>query len=255
MRRRRRPGPGWVPNQHGAWAMLVAPVVVGAGLAGPRPVHLLLLVTWVVGYLAFQAAGTWLRARRRRRWWPPVRAYGLTTAALGTVLVVLQPGLVWWAPVYVPLLGVSLRFSLHRRDRALANDVVTMVAACLTTVVAYDLGVGTSMTPPFRLPDDGEAWRAAGVLLAYFVGTAFYVKTMIRERGDRRWYVASVAYHAVAVGAGALVGSPPAVVVLALLLGRAVVVPRAWPRATPTAIGVGEVVASVTLAVVLLLTT
>src|SRR5690606_35434225 len=132
-----RPGPGWVPNQHGAWAMLVVPVVVGAGLAGPRPVHALLLLTWVVGYLAFQAAGLWLRAGRRRRWWPPVRAYGLATAALGTVLALLAPGLAWWAPLYLPLLAVSLRFSLERRDRALANDVVTMVAACLTTVVAH----------------------------------------------------------------------------------------------------------------------
>ncbi|MBK5250875.1 MAG: YwiC-like family protein, partial [Actinomycetales bacterium] len=28
--RRRRRGPGWVPNQHGAWAMLIVPFAVGA---------------------------------------------------------------------------------------------------------------------------------------------------------------------------------------------------------------------------------
>ncbi|MFW5933392.1 MAG: YwiC-like family protein, partial [Actinomycetota bacterium] len=27
---------GWVPRQHGAWAMLILPVVAGAWLSGPR---------------------------------------------------------------------------------------------------------------------------------------------------------------------------------------------------------------------------
>ncbi len=32
----RRPGPGWLPRQHGAWAMLALPLVVGAVHAGLR---------------------------------------------------------------------------------------------------------------------------------------------------------------------------------------------------------------------------
>lgn len=253
-RRRRRPGPGWVPNQHGAWAMLLVPVVVGAGLAGPAPVHLLLLAAWLVAYLAFHAAGLWLRARRRARWWPPVRTYGLATAVLGGTLLVLEPALVWWAPLYLPLLAVSLRFSARRQDRALANDVVTMVAACLVTVVAYDVATGAgAVTDRPRLPDDAVAWTAAAVLLAYFVGTALYVKTMIRERGNPRMYAASVIYHAViAAVSWPVLGSAPLTALFALLLVRAAVVPRAWPGATPKVLGIGEIVASAVLTLVLL---
>src|SRR5690606_29814185 len=75
----RRP-PGWVPNQHGAWAMLVLPVAVGALRAGPRWDHLHLLVAWLVAYLAFFAAGTWLRSRRRARYRPALVTYAAAAA-------------------------------------------------------------------------------------------------------------------------------------------------------------------------------
>jgi hypothetical protein len=50
-----RRGPGWVPNQHGAWAMLVTPLLVGVLAAGPSAVHLPLAPLWFAGYLAFSA--------------------------------------------------------------------------------------------------------------------------------------------------------------------------------------------------------
>lgn len=234
--------------------MLVVPVVVGAGLAGPRPAHALLLVTWLVGYLFFQAAGLWLRASRRPRWWPPVRAYGIATAVLGVVLLVLRPGLVWWAPLYAVLLATSLRLSARRRDRSVLNDLVTVVAACLVTVVAYDLdGGATTLEPVRRLPDDATAWTAAAVLLAYLGGTVFYVKTLIRDRGSRPMHVASVAWHVAGlVGVVVLTRSALLGAVAGVLLLRAAVGPLAWPRATPRAIGIGEVVASVVLTAALL---
>ena len=71
--RRRRP-PGWVPNQHGAWAMLAAPLLVGTMATGPRWPHLLLTAFWFAGYFAFFATTLWLKSRRRPRYLPPVRA-------------------------------------------------------------------------------------------------------------------------------------------------------------------------------------
>jgi len=50
----RKPGrkrsPGWVPNQHGAWAMLAGPLVVGVVASGPAWVHLPLAALWFLGY-------------------------------------------------------------------------------------------------------------------------------------------------------------------------------------------------------------
>lgn len=248
---RRRPGPGWVPRQHGAWAMLVVPPVVGATLGGWRWVHALLLVAWLVAYLAYHAAGLWLKARRRARYRPPVVAYGAAAGVLGVALVVAAPHLLAWAPVLAPLLAVSLWASVRRADRSWWNDAVTVLAACLMAPVAASLGSGA--TGPAGAPSSGltpDVLLATAVLLAYLLGTVVYVKSMIRERDDPRVRRASVVYHAGAAAAGAAVHPLLLAVGLALTV-RAALVPVRWPRATPAALGAGEIVATavVTMAV------
>ena len=248
---RRRRGPGWVPNQHGAWAMLILPVVVGALRAGPTWRHVLLGVAWLAAYLAFFATGLWLRSGRKARYAPPVRAYALVTTALGLALLASRPALVTWGVVYAPLLAASLWHSVRRTDRSLVNDGVTMVAASAMVVVAAGLGSGaTSGWTWLPGASDGAAWAVAGLVLVYFFGTALYVKTMIRDRGDRRRYIESVGYHALAC-APAFAWSPWAGVLFLALAVRAGLVPRLWPRATPRAVGLGEILASVAIALVL----
>jgi len=259
---RRRRGPGWVPREHGAWAMLVVPVLVGALVGAVAWRHALLLAAWLVAYLAFHSTGLWLRASRRPRYLPPVRAYGVATLVLGVALVSSAPALLRWAPVYALLLAVSLACSLRRADRSWLNDGVTVLAAALMAVVAAGLGahgapaavagVGAQVAPPGAR--DGEAWAAAGVLGAYFLGTVPYVKTLLRARGSAAVLAVSRGYHALlAVVAAALVASgavPPGagavlVVVAVGLLARAVVVPRRRPWPSARAIGLGEVAATV----------
>lgn len=234
--------------------MLVVPVAVGSVLAGPTWRHALLLVVWLVAFLAYNAAGLWLKASRRPRYLPPVRAYGVATVVLGGLLLAVAPSLLWWAPVLSPLLAVSLACSARRRDRSWLNDGVTVTAAMLMTVVAAGLG------SPGPLPGAGDArtWAATGILAAYFLGTVPYVKSLIRDRGDRTVLAVSVGYHAaLVVGAlAAVVVSAPAaggavvcaVVALGLLV-RAVLVPRRRPWPSAKAIGLGEVAATVVVTV------
>jgi YwiC-like protein len=236
--------------------MLLLPPVVGAIASGVRWSHLLLLATWLVGYLAFFAAGLWLRSRRKARYWPPVRAYTIAAVALGSVLLATHPALVRWAPVYAPLLAASLWFSARRSDRSLANDLVTVVAASLMAVVAWGLGgtAGPTDVGPLTWPPGAtspHAWLVAAILLAYFAGTVLYVKTMIRERGNRRMWWASVGYHAAVVVP--IAWADPALGALFVVLAvRAAVVPRRWPALSPRAVGIGEVAASVVLGILLL---
>jgi hypothetical protein len=259
---RRRRGPGWVPREHGAWAMLVVPVVVGGVVGGVAWRQALLLAAWLVAYFAFHATGLWLRASRRPRYLPPVRAYGIATAVLGGALVVSAPALLRWAPVYAVLLAVSLACSVRRADRSWLNDAVTVLAAALMTVVAAGLGAhgdpaatagptGT-LVPPGA--GDGAAWAVAGVLGAYFLGTVPYVKTLVRERGDAAVLAVSEGYHWLLVVLAvtlALVGAlrpaaGVALVVAALgLLLRALLVPRRRPWPSPRSVGFGEVGATV----------
>lgn len=266
-RRGRRLGPGWVPREHGAWAMLVVPVVVGAVAAGPTWRHGLLLVAWLVAYCAFSAAGLWLRSGRRARYLPPLRFHAVAAAALGVALVAGAPDLLRWAPVYAVLLATSLASSVRRADRSWLNDTVTVLAACLMAVVSAGLRGGWTATwlPPGA--DDRAAWVAAGLLAGYFLGTVPYVKTLIRDRGDRRTLAVSIGYHGLvaaatlawlvrAVATGAHVaGAALLLVVAAGLLARAALVPRRRPWPSARAVGLGEIAATlvVTVATVLVI--
>jgi hypothetical protein len=241
--------------------MLVVPFAVGALDAGPGWRQLPLLFAWLAGYFAFFATGLWLRSRGKRRYWPPVRAYGVLTVALGLVVIAIEPDMLHWAVVFLPLLAFSLWCSWRRLDRSLLNDGVTVLAACLITVVAAGFGdrlvqpVTPGLTGLAWLPgaDQARAWVLAGMLLAYFAGTVLYVKTMIRDRGDAGRYRLSVSYH-LAVCVPAAVLSPWLGALFAAFAVRAAVVPRRWPGVSAAKIGVGEIVASLTLATMLLLT-
>lgn len=251
-----------MPNQHGAWAMLIVPFAVGALDVGPSWRHLPLLLAWLVGYFSFFAAGLWLRSRGKRRYWPPLRTYGVLTVVLGVVVIAVQPAVLHWAVVFLPLLAVSLWCSWRRADRSLLNDGVTVLAACLMTVVSAGFGwrlagpgtPGVGLSGLAWLPgaDQERIWVLAGLLFAYFAGTVLYVKTMIRERGDVGRYRLSVVFH-VAVCVPAAVVSPWLGALFVVLAIRAAVVPKRWPGLAPATIGAGEIVASLTLAVMLLL--
>ncbi|MEZ5191468.1 MAG: hypothetical protein R2734_02330 [Nocardioides sp.] len=78
----------------------------------------------------------------------------------------------------------------------------------------------------------------------------FYVKSAIRERGNRRFLSVSVGLHALATLAMAPVSSWLGLVFAVLTVRAAVVPPR---RPTPKALGLGEIAATVVVGVVSLL--
>ncbi|MDO8122641.1 YwiC-like family protein [Isoptericola sp. b490] len=253
-----------MPQQHGAWAMLVVPLAAGVVLAGPHPWHVLLALAWLVGYLAFQAGGLLLKARGRARYRRPVQVYGSVAALLVVALVAVRPTLAWWAAAYTPLLTVGLVSAWRRAERSWWNDAATVSAACLLAAVAHTPASVAAPPGPLALVGGSVgAWQAVGLLALYFLGTVAYVKTMIRERGNRAVLAGSLVWHVLAVpvaavllaadGPGRL--SPtvtvPTLALFALLAARAAVVPRRWPHATPMAVGLGEIAASAALTALL----
>jgi len=246
-------GAGWVPNQHGAWAMLASPLLVGVLAAGPARVHLPLAAFWFAGYFAFFATGLWLKSRRRARYLPPVRAFAVLTTLLGAVVLLMEPRLIRWLPAFVVPLGIGLWSSARRRDRSLLSGLSTTVGSALMTLVAYDAGGGEQWL---------RAWVLAAVQAAYFAGTVFYVKSLIRARGDETFRRLSVGFHvACAVAAAAaVIGLQAAdrphpwgvswwvVAVFALLAARAAWVPRLRTPLRPAQIGIGEIVSTLAVA-------
>ncbi|MDO5627424.1 MAG: YwiC-like family protein [Mobilicoccus sp.] len=268
--RRRGGSRGWVPRQHGAWAMLVVPFVVGAVHGGPAWPQGALLISWIVGYMGFAAAGLWLKARPNRRapYRAPILVYGSISLLAGLILVAARPSMALWALVFAPFAAVSLLYSARREERALTNDVVTIIAACLIAPVAAHagaLGAPLARDPlavVHLLTGDTVLVGMTLALATYFVGTSLYVKTLIRERTSRAYKWASIGYHALATLLWALVpvllpGVVPGAA-HALLTGFFVVTTvraavLAGHRVRPMHVGLGEIVLSTALALILLL--
>lgn len=248
--------------------MLVIPLLLGVVASGPTWVHLPLAVVWVLGYFAFYAVGLWLKSRLKKKYFPPVRAYVIALIVPAVAVLLLQPALVVWSLPFAPLIAISLWCSYQRRDRSLLNDGVTVLAACLMLPVAYSAGLPHTPLPDVAgwLGQPGPVgwpavWAATGLVLAYFLGTVLYVKSLIRRRGDRRFLAASVGYHALVtvimlVVAAATRGADAgpwwwaAAIVFALLTVRAWWVPRT--AAKPLQFGLGEFAASVVVGLVAL---
>lgn len=230
--------------------MVVIPWLLGTWLRfheGRGDAYALVLgLFWLAGYFAFHAASVWLKSHRQQRFLRPVVTYGAVAAALGLVTWALAgPALAWWAVPFVPVLVVALALAASRHERALVGGLLTVAAACLVVLVA-------AFESPALVPGrNGSAVGLALVCFGYFGGTVFFVKSMIRERGNRAFLALSVGWHvavlAAAVAASLLTGFAWAwTAFFAAVAIRALVLPLVGPmrrdgrRFTPKQLGIAE---------------
>ena len=221
VRRRRHKLSGWLPNQHGAWSMLIGPAVVG--LIGrlvrePSWVVVPVLVAWFAGYFAFFASGLWAHARnpnRKRGFARPMCVYAAIALVAVVVALVLQPNLAWAAVIYAPLMTIAVGEMLRGRSRSVLSGFSTTAASGLLVWVLAG-GVQWWSDP---------ALGPALILVFYFMGTITFVKSTIREKGNRGFYWFSVAFHTVVMVAGAVI-TPWALLPLGAATARAAVIPR-----------------------------
>ncbi|MEU2789774.1 YwiC-like family protein [Streptomyces sp. NPDC007100] len=232
----------WIPNQHGAWAMLLMPFLAGALLGGFDRWHAVLLPAWLLAYCAAFHAQQYVRLRRisrnpraplRHR--APLAGFAAAFAACAVPLAVAHPWLLVAALCAAPFFAVNIVYAHRNEERATVNGIAAAVPACGMLLVSDRLGNGTV---------DSGAWPAALACLLYFTGTVLYVKTMIRERGNRSFRVASGVYHGLAVVAAAAL-APWLAVPFALFCLRAVALPGRGPRIA--VVGAVEVLCSVLL--------
>lgn len=252
--------------------MLAVPLALGITLRvrdhqplGPWLVTL--TAFWFAGYLAFNAASWWLKAApiRRREARAPLLTFATVAAACGlATLALTSPAILLWAPAFAVALIPALVLAARRRERATLGGLLTTAAASLMLLVvrfpdprqAFTGVRPASPVPvhvePYLGSDGCQALALAVLTFAYFFGTVLYVKTNIRERASRGFYVASVAWHAAAAVLAWSLGRPGGALLpgraldwtllFALATARAVVVPKLPRRLTPLHLGLIEIV-------------
>lgn len=238
----------WIPRQHGAWAMLALPLLLGVAASEPSPWQLVLAGAAYAGYLASITVQTWSRARRPPAYRPPIGVYGGAFAVLGLVLAVTFPALLLTLLVFVPAGLIVFGSARPGTKRDLANSLAQVAQALvLVPAAAYVSGeVDPERVVAYTL-----------VAAAYLVGTVLVVRSVLRERGNVRFAALSIGFHA-AVAIAALMALPGPYAVVAIgLLSRAIGLPlvqRRWAGGPhplrPVHVGVIEIVSSLAVVVV-----
>ena len=190
-RRRRRVG-GWVPPQHGAWAFLALPLALGTVVA-PRSLLLLpLAVAWVAAYPCSYAALGLVRARRPQRFRRPFAVWLAVVLLPAGVLVLARPWLVWVGAAYGVAFTVNIAYARRNDERALVNDLVFAgECAAMVWVTWATAAGGAGGRPPPLEAAPGPVWVLTAVCALVLVGSTLHVKSLIRERRDPRYALAS----------------------------------------------------------------
>ena len=238
----------WVPRQHGAWAMLLLPVLLGVAASRPSPWQLAVAGAALTGYLSSATLQAWSRARRPPEYRAPLVVYGTAFAVLGLTLAISFPALILLLVVVVPAALIVFRGAQPGTRRDLANSLA-QVAQALVLVPAAAWVSGAFLPGPV----------AAYTLVAagYLTGSVLVVRSVMRERGNEAFATFSAAFHVGLVVLAAVALPAPYAVLALALMGRAAALPlvqrrlAAGPRPLrPIQVGVVEMVSSVAVVVV-----
>ena len=227
----------WLSNEPGAWAIVLMPTLSALFACGPTVTTCWLAVAWACCYCVQFSAARWFKSRFRTRYVRPALTYLGALGAIGMPFVVLHPGVLRWAPLYIALAAGSMLGAWMRREHSLWANACAVLASSAMPLVMQPYGAHA--TPAMQLNGDTlpsvHSWFPEGTFaqpalmlsLAYTAmlgGSVLFVKTMIRERGKWTYLTASWIWHAVICTAG-FAASPWLGAAGALLLARAVAMP------------------------------
>lgn len=188
-----------MPKQHGAWAMLIIPFALGVIAGDPKWMHIPLFIGWLFLYLASYPLLLAVKGKNIGYYVKWATIYmGLAMVALVFPIVTMKE-LVWFGVAMVPFLLINSCFSKANQDRALLNDLCAIAAFGIGGLASYYAGTG-------RI--DSAAYWVWGWSSLFFIGSTFYVKTMIREKHNRMYQWISWGYHIALVAGCWFVGLP-----------------------------------------------
>lgn len=198
--------------------MLLLPFLLGISAVGAMPVHIPLFLCWLVMYLFSFPVLQWIKTGKTERYLKPTLLYGLILVPLAAFVAVSEPKLIGYGALLLIVFAVPAHYARAKNERALLNDIVAILLFCSFIYPVVYVGAGSEA--------DWTQTTWLFVLLGlYFIGTALYVKTIIREKKNPRYYQASTAYHTLLILFAAWL-SVPLAAAFAILLLRAIVLPK-----------------------------
>ncbi|KOP68130.1 hypothetical protein AMS62_24935 [Bacillus sp. FJAT-18019] len=189
-----------IPHEHGGWAMVSIPFVIGMLSGKPNWMHVFLFVAWLFLYLS---SYPFLQSLKKRADRARMIKWGAIYGAIAVLSLIppllTLPQLALFAPILLVLLMVNIWNVKRKKERAVFNDLCAILIFSLGGAAAYLLG--------------GGGWDLMMVLIIlynvlYFMGSVFFVKSVFRERKNKRWTIYAKIYHIILLLVPWIVGNP-----------------------------------------------
>lgn len=180
-----------IPKQHGAWSMLILPFLLGGIVGGWTLAHIPFAIAWLFVYMGTFFLFQYIKQRKKSQELLRTVVTYLTVAIVAAIPVFLSEWrLVWFVLAMIPFGLINAYFAKIKDERNVWNDVSAVTSFCIGGMASYYLGA--------RALDATMLWVFALPYL-YFLGSIFFVKTMIREKKSRFYRNVSWGYHVVLV--------------------------------------------------------
>ncbi|AWX13189.1 hypothetical protein CEP49_00830 [Mergibacter septicus] len=188
-----------VSNQHGAVVMALMPFLYGSFLASSGTYlgdhfvwqQIALFFAWISAYLMSYPLLALFKAKKvevYRKW---VSIYATTAVIFALPALFYNPTILYFVLLFLPLVAINIYYSKIKNERALGNDLTAIFIFSLIGVLAYYF-------PQQRL--DLGSLKVGIEPSLFFIGSTLYVKSVLRERKNPRYYQASVFFHLLCCG-------------------------------------------------------
>ena len=231
-----------IPKQHGAWAMLLIPFLFGIDIGQATWLHLPLFSAWFFLYLSTYIWTLMMKKQanaRHKKWFI---LYASLAGVFVAIPIAYKPPLMYFGLAMIPFFIVNMYFAKKKKERSFTNDVAAIINFSIGGLGSYYIGTGNI---------DEKAWFLFIASMLFFIGSTFYVKTMIREKNNPRYKWASWLFHIIIIVACVATGNSwlalayvPSVVRAIYFYGKAMSIKK---------VGIYEIVNAVYFALVIMI--
>jgi hypothetical protein len=176
----------FLPKQHGAWAMLIIPFWLGVIASHFLWQHILLFIGWLFLYLATYPLLLLFKRKKipfYRKW---TIIYMLPAMIFLLVPLLTKPSIILFGVGMIPFFCINAYFSSKNNDRALINDISAILVFGMAGLASSFIAEGFI---------SNSSWLVFFSSTLFFIGSTFYVKTMIREKKSIVYRNISWGYH------------------------------------------------------------
>ncbi|WP_216831320.1 YwiC-like family protein [Alkalihalobacterium elongatum] len=233
----------FIPREHGAWAMLIIPYLLGSLFSNTNWTHFIFFIGILSFYFATGPILSYIRKPKLGNSVVPALLLYFLIGCIFIIPVLLEyPFLLLLFLMISPCFLINLWFAKQKKERLFINDVIAIIGFSFLVLVAFYIGNGEIPTQAFFL---------MLINVFFFIGSVFHVKTFIRERGNKRFHKLSNFYHGGLIIVPVLLGLPFVALALAASSLKTWIMPK--KNLKPITLGLIELGNSVAFVLLLVL--